>query len=366
MIYLDHNATAPMLPEVRDAMAPWWGRPSNPASTHRAGQRARTAVEQARYEVAALVGGDPRGVVFTSGATEANYAWYAGLARLGVRSVAVSAVEHPSTLAAAQQIARAGGEVHPLGVDADGRIDPAPPPGVQAFSMMAANHETGVIQPLFAALAVARARGLRIHVDAVQAAGRIELSLSAADAVVLSAHKLGGPGGVGALVLQDGEPFPPLLGGGGQERGRRAGTVFTAGVVGFGVACRLARTELASRAEGMADLSHLLRREVTALGGRVVGAELLPNTTCVVFPGIPGESAVQSLDLAGFCVSSGAACASGSLDPSPVLIAMGDPEPAGAVRISLGPSTTRDQIEAFVFALSETLTAIRTAAALEL
>lgn len=350
MIYLDHNATSPLLPEVLEAMRPWFGVPANPSSAHRAGQRAAIAVEEARQHVARLVGGHPAGVVFTSGATEANHTFLRGARP---RVIALSSIEHPSVRAASRA---SGATLVEMPVDATGRVRPTADEAC-VVSLMAANHETGVLQDLEAARALAARLGARLHVDATQAAGRVPLDLQGVDGVVLSSHKLGGPGGVGALVLPDGDPFPPLFGGGSQERGRRAGTVNTAGVVGFGEACRLAHEELSARAVRWSRQSERLRHGLRALGARLVGDEryLLPNTTCVVFPGILGESLVQALDLRGICVSSGAACASGSLEPSPVLQAMADPEPHGGLRVSLGPRSSDEDVEALLTALPEVL-----------
>ncbi len=355
MIYLDHNATSPLLDEVLDAMRPWFGVPANPASAHRAGQAAAVAVEAAREHVAALVGGDPRGVVFTSGATEANHLALRGAWGLRPGAVVVGALEHPCVLAAADVLARQGARVARWPAGRDGVVVPAPlSADVTVVALQAANHETGVIQPIHTAHALAREVGAFFHVDATQAAGRVALDLARVDGVALSAHKLGGPGGVGALVLRDGEPFPPLLSGGAQERGRRAGTVNTAGVVGFGEACRLALTRLDARAVRLTTLSERLRAALITLGAQLVGdpAHLLPNTTTVVFPGQSGEEWVQRLDLHGVCVSSGAACASGSLEASPVLSAMGHPEPAGALRFSLGPQTTEAELDAAIRAVT--------------
>lgn len=361
MIYLDHAATSPLLAEVLEVMRPWLGVPANPASAHRAGQRAAMAVERAREQIAALVGGDPAGVVLTSGATEANHLFLRGVVRLdpGRRRLVVSAIEHPCVHAAA---AETGGPVDVAPVDADGLVHVHEVPAdAAAVSLMAANHETGVIQPVQAALAAARAAGAALHVDATQAAGRIRLDLAEVDAVVLSSHKLGGPAGVGALLLRDGEPFPALLTGGAQERGRRAGTVNVAGVVGFGEACRLARERLEVHGARLTGLSERLRAGLVENGARIVGRrdQLLPGTTCAVFRGLGGEGIVQALDLRGICVSAGAACASGSLEPSPVLTAMGDPEPAGGVRFSLGPGTTEAEIEAVLSAIPTILAGLR-------
>lgn len=363
MIYLDHNATSPLLPEVIEAMRPWLGVPANPASPHRMGQAAAIAVEEARAHVAALLGGRPEGVVFTSGATEANHLFIRG-ARVPDRSRWwVSAIEHPCVLDA---VARRGGEVEDaLAVDRDGRcILPELPADLAGLSLMAANHETGVIQALDEARRKTRAIGALLHVDATQAAGRIPLDLSEVDGAVISGHKLGGPAGTGALLLPDGEPFPALLGGGGQERGRRAGTVNTAGAVGLGEACRLARVELATRSARWELLRDALESGLRSLGGRIVGQDVprVPNTTCVIFAGLRAESLVQALDLHGICASAGAACASGSLEASPVLTAMGDPEPEGGLRLSLGPRSEAGEIQAVLNALGPVLEGARLAA----
>lgn len=358
MIYLDHNATSPLLEPVRAAMEPWWGVPANPASAHHFGQRAAAAVERAREQVAALVGGSPAGVVFTSGSTEANQTWL-----LGARpaTLALAAIEHPCVRTAAARLAAQGTALVALPVTAAGEVvlDELPP--VDAVALMAANHESGVLQPVERALELAAARGFRVLVDATQAAGRVPLRLGGAAGIALSSHKLGGPAGVGALVLPDGRPFPPLLTGGSQERGRRAGTVNVAGVVGFGEACVLARDELAERAVRWSAQRDRVDAAVRGLGARIAGegAERLPNTTCAVFPGLDGELLVQVLDLRGIAVSHGAACASGSLEPSPVLVAMGESDPRGALRISLGPRTTDEEVTALIEALRLVIPAVR-------
>jgi cysteine desulfurase len=366
VIHLDHNATSPLLPEVLDAMRPWLGVPANPASAHRSGQAAAAAVERARAHVAALVGGNPAGVVFTSGATEANHlAIYGLVAKAGRRGWMTSAIEHPCVHDAARRWAEPVATL-PVGPDGRARIV-ALPADLAGLSLMAANHETGVLQPIDEAAAAARAVGAALHVDATQAAGRVPLALGDVDAVALSSHKLGGPAGVGALVLRDGEPFGPLLGGGGHERGRRAGTVNTAGVVGFGEACRIAAAASTARAAAWGARRARLEAALVALGGRIVGAEAprVANTTLVIFAGLRADGLVQALDLAGFATSAGAACASGSLRPSPVLAAMGDAEPTGGLRISLGPSTTDDDLSALFAALPAVLDAAREAASWE-
>ncbi len=363
MIYADHNATAPLRGEVREAMLPWLDRVGNPASVHRAGQTARMAVERAREQVAALIGGNSTGVVFTSGATEANHTALLGAWQLAGRpGVVASPIEHPCVQACLSGLEARGARVERWAVGADGVVLVRPiSPDVGVVSLMAANHETGVIQPIERAWEEARSIGAFLHVDATQAAGRIPLQLSDADAVVLSSHKLGGPGGVGALVLRNGDPFPPLLRGGAQERGRRSGTVNIAGVVGFGEACRVALRELDRESEHVRGLSEQLWAGLRQFGARRIGCpdRRLPNTTTVVFPGLLGESLVQALDIAGVCVSSGAACASGSVEPSPVLVAMGDPEPAGGVRFSLGRTNTAADIDAILSIVPGVLESVR-------
>lgn len=354
MIYLDHNATSPLLDEVRLAMAPWWGRPANPASIHRAGQAAAVAVERARAQVASLVGGDAAGVVFTSGATEANHLAIRGAAsRLAMeRSVAVSAVEHPCVRAAAEA---SGRPVDVIGVTAAGAICVGDiPERAGLVSVMAANHETGIIHDLAGVAERARQIDAFVHVDAVQAAARLDMEGVDADAVVMSAHKMGGPPGVGCVVFRTGDPFPALLTGGAQERGRRAGTVNVAGVVGFGVACEAARRDRDVRRAHSQRLAERLRAGLLCDGARQVGtAARLDAVTCVVFPGVAGEAMVQALDLRGICVSHGAACSSGSLDPSPVLLAMADPDPRGGVRFSTGVTTTETDIDAALAAVAQ-------------
>lgn len=349
MIYLDHAASSPLRPEVLDAMRPWLGAPGNPASVHRAGRLARAALERARDEVAALVGGPPSGVVFTSGATEANHLFLAGIvAKTGRSGLAFAAIEHPCIEAAARA-ARAN--VYTLAVGPDGRVLEQPlPDGLAAVSLMAVNHETGVLQPLAWARAASAAVGAALHVDAAHGAGRVDLDLGDADGVTLSAHKLGGPVGIGALVLRDRGPFPAQFDG-PQERGRRGGTSNVAGAVGFAEAARLARIELRARSRAHRGWTDALAAAAIACGGRVVGGERVASTLCVVFPGIPGEAVVQALDVEGICASSGAACASGAVEASPVLRAMGDPEPAGGVRFSVGWSTTAAEIDAVCAAL---------------
>lgn len=354
MIYLDHASTSPTLPAVLAAMEPWWGVPANAASAHRSGQRAAVAVEDAREAVAALLQRPPAGIVFGSGATEANHHALRIAAAQGYRTAAVAAVEHPCVPAA---VAAAGLQSISLPVDAAGviRVEAAQ---ADVVCCMAVNHETGVRQDLV----LARKHANWLHCDAAQAMGKGEVpGLVDADTVVLSSHKLGGPVGVGALSLTDPESGVALFGGGGQERGLRSGTVNVPGVVGFGAACRLALAEAAERTRRWGTLAERLRSGLRTLGAREVGGEAtrVPTHTCVVFDGIEGETLVQALDLRGFAVSSGSACASGSREPSPVLLAMGEPHARGALRISLGPTTNLDDVQALLAALPEVVTALR-------
>ncbi|MEZ4319121.1 MAG: aminotransferase class V-fold PLP-dependent enzyme [Myxococcota bacterium] len=348
MIHLDHNATSPVLSEVLEAMAPWWGVPANPSSVHGFGRAAARAVSDAAVEVSALVGGRPEGVVFTSGATEANHAWFHAV-RAG--SIAVGSYEHPCVVAAA----RRSGTIVPVPMGSDGVAVLEGVPATDGTSLMAVNHETGVVQPLEA---LRKRSGWR-HVDATAAAGRVPLDLGWAEAVVMSAHKLGGPMGVGALVLRDAEPIPALLEGGGQQRGRRAGTLPTPLIVGFAAAARLAREELEARRARWAGQRARLVRAVEALGGEVQGRDVVPSVLNVVFAGLPAETLVQALDLRGVAVSAGSACASGSVEPSPVLQAMGHPEPDGGLRISLGPRTSDAEVDTFLGAIEPVVTGLR-------
>jgi cysteine desulfurase len=370
--YLDYNATAPLRPEVRDAVAAALSLYGNPSSVHAEGRAARSAIEAAREKVAALTGARVEDVIFTSGGTEANalalaaqpgQAWHCYL----------SAVEHPSVLSGGR-FYRETSTVFP--VDADGvadlrllakQLEKHHLGGWRPFvSLMAANNETGAIQPVAEASKIVHEAGGLLHTDAVQAAGRIKLDMTAlgADMLSLSAHKIGGPKGVGALVLSEGASVEPLLKGGGQERRRRAGTENVAGIVGFGVAAELAMADLANTA-APAELRDELEKgalgiapDAVVLSRRVAR---LPNTACIAVPGIKAETLVIGLDLAGVAVSSGSACSSGKVETSHVLSAMGVPEEMaqGAIRVSLGFATGRADIENFLKAFAELIGRLR-------
>ncbi len=355
--YLDYNATAPVRPAVIEAMARALDSPGNPSSVHGSGRAARRSLEQARAAVAALVGARPDAVLFTSGGTEAN-----NQALASARGPClVSAIEHDSVLKAAPDAER-------LPVDADGRLDlerlaervAATRPAL--VSVMLANNETGVVQPVAEVSRLARRHGALVHTDAVQAAGKLRLDLGAlgVDFLTLSAHKLGGPQGVGALVLGAGalgagiEPAA-LLRGGSQERRWRPGTENLPGIVGFGRAAELALedSDVASRTAALRDRLEAEIRKA-APGARVYGAAALrlPNTSCLAMPGVGNQTQLIALDLAGVHVSTGSACSSGKVGPSHVLAAMGvEPaEAASAIRVSLGWASTDADVDRFVAA----------------
>ena len=350
--YLDYNATAPVRPEVVEAIARALDSPGNASSVHGSGRAARLALERARAAVAALVGARPDAVLFTSGGTEAN-----NQALASVRGPClVSAIEHDSVLQAAPDALR-------LPVDAQGRLDldrlgervAAIRPAL--ISVMLANNETGVLQPVGEVVALARRHGILVHSDAVQAAGKVTLDAGAlgVDFLSLSAHKLGGPQGVGALVLGAGIEPAALLRGGSQERRRRAGTENLPGIVGFGRAAELALedTGFAARTAALRDRLEAGVRAV-APGARIYGAGALrlPTTSCLAMPGVGNETQLIALDLAGIHVSTGSACSSGKVGPSHVLAAMGvaPAEAASAIRVSLGWASTEADVDRFVAA----------------
>lgn len=371
--YLDYNATAPLRPEARAAVAAALEVCGNPSSVHRAGRLARRLVEEARAAVADLAGCGVSEVVFTSGGTEANWQAVLGAARArGAARVLVSAVEHPSVLAAARAT---GLPVAEIAVTPEGVADLASleaqlaaGPGPALVCVMAANNETGVIQPVAEVAALARAHGAHLHVDAVQAAGKMPLAAChAADSMALSAHKLGGPQGVGALILRDPAGFEPLVAG-GQEMRRRAGTENVPGIAGFGAAAECA-ARTAAQGDGTAILRDGIIRRARAVGAALgwpvrlagEGAPRLANTACLAFAGAKAETLVMALDLAGVCVSAGAACSSGKVTQSHVLAAMGwDASLAGsAIRISLGWASTGEDVDRFATALEAALGRMR-------
>jgi cysteine desulfurase len=359
-IYLDWNATTPLRHEAREAMAAAWDLSGNPSSVHAEGRQARRFIEEARATISGAIGALPRNVVFTSGGTEANaLALTPGLRRtsgLPVERLIVSAIEHASVLAGGRFRAEAIGTVR---VTNSGVLDldhlramlAGGPPAL--VSVMLANNETGAVQPVAEAAEIIHSAGGLLHVDAIQAFGKIPFNINIlnADLITLSAHKIGGPKGVGALVLAEGaQGFEPLLRGGGQELGRRAGTENVAGIVGFGAAAKAAMAGLAEDAIRLEGLRSRLEDGLRQTLDVIVFADdvpRLPNTTLFTVPGLKAETAVIGFDLGGIAVSSGSACSSGKVQPSHVLEAMGfGPEIAqGAVRLSLGWSTSEADID---------------------
>jgi cysteine desulfurase len=358
-VYLDWNATTPLRPEVRASMAAAWELAGNPSSVHAEGRQARRLVEDARASIAGAVGALPRNVVFASGGTEANALALTPGLRLAsgaqVERLLVSAIEHASVLSGGRFPA---GAIGSIGVTRSGLLDldhlrallASGPPAL--VSVMLANNETGAVQPVADAGEIAHAAGGLLHVDAIQALGKMPFNINAlgADLVTLSAHKIGGPKGVGALVLADGLlGLEPLLRGGGQELGRRAGTENVAGIAGFGAAVKAAMAALEDDARRLESLRNRLESGLRQTPDVIVFSDevpRLPNTTLFTVPGLKAETAVIGFDLAGIAVSSGSACSSGKVQPSHVLEAMGfGPELAqGAVRLSLGWSTSEADV----------------------
>ena len=357
-IYLDYNATAPIKPAVVEAMTEALHATGNPSSVHGFGRGVRKRIEDAREQIAGLVDCAPAELVFTAGGTEANNQALQGAGR---RVIIVSAIEHPAVLRTAEACAE---ELVVLPVDGDGvlameALDEAlAAHGPEALvSVMLANNETGVIQPIAEISARARGAGALVHCDAVQAPGRIPLSFAAlgVDMMSLAAHKFAGPKGIGALVVRAGPAIAPLIHGGGQERGRRGGTENAAGIVGFGVAAELAQDDLERAAEIAALRDRLearLRETEPAMRVFSEAAERLPNTSCVTMPGVQSETQVMGLDLAGAAVSAGSACSSGKVEPSHVLRALGAPDEISgcAIRVSLGWATTAQEVDRFLSA----------------
>jgi cysteine desulfurase len=352
--YLDYNATAPLRPEARDAMLAALAETGNASSVHGFGRAARARVEAARAELAALIGAEPRQVIFTSGGTEANNLALSGSGRA---RLIVAAVEHDSVLAAAP-----GAALIPVGTD--GVVDLAALERLLAaedrpalVSVGLANNETGVIQPIAEIAALAHGHGALVHCDAVQALGKIAVDWRAlgADYLSLSAHKIGGPQGVGALVKSDAAPLLARQKGGGQERGWRAGTENVPAIAGFGAAAAVAGRAMADYA-GLALLRGTIEARIAASApaARFFGqrSPRVANTACFTMPGVASETQVIALDLAGVAVSAGAACSSGKVKPSHVLRAMGasEAEAGSAIRVSLGWDSREGDIERLIAA----------------
>lgn len=371
-LYLDHNATTPVPPDVVAALTPFFADAfANPSSVHADGSRARCAVEEARRDVAALLGCRPAEVVFTSGGTEANDLALRGALRARTaapRRAITTAIEHASVLAALAAVDDL--QVEHVAVDAAGRVRLddlerllAQPAAVVSVGW--ANNEIGTVQPIAAIAALCRRHGVPLHVDAVQAAGKIALDVAGIDLVSVSGHKLGAPKGIGALVVRAGAAWQSPMVGGGQERGRRGGTENVPGIVGFGAAARRRRARLAEEAARLQRLRDALWLQLQPIGGVVrhgaAGDDALPNTLHVRFAGVRGEALVAALDLAGIAVSAGSACAAGAAEPSHVLLALGLDAACArdGVRYSFGEGNGDDDVAAVAAATADAVGRIR-------
>jgi cysteine desulfurase len=376
-VYLDNNATTPVLPEVLEAMRPYFGEHfGNASSIHHHGQETRAAVERARESVAALLGCRASEVVFTSGGTEAdNLAVFGltsgGLAQSGDHMI-TSTIEHHAVLNSCKHLAAKGCEVTYIPVDGRGLVDPADvkraiQPNTKLITIMLANNETGVVQPVAEIGKIAAEADIYFHTDAVQAAGKIPIDVNkiGCDLLTISGHKIHGPQGAGALYVRKGTQLEPMLHGGSHERSRRAGTENVPGIVGLGKAAELAvmgfeRGDDSRMAAARDDLEReLLEIEATGLNGE--SAPRVPNTANIYFDGIEGEALVIALDLKGLAVSTGAACSSGAIEPSHVLTAMGlRPDRAKAsIRFSLGKQNNAEDIEFALATVAETVSRLR-------
>lgn len=359
-IYLDYAATSPMRREVREAMRPYLdGRFGNPSSIHRWGREARASLEDARDRLASVLGVETSEVVFTRGGTESDNLAILGRSREQAgRSVVCSAIEHKAVLGAAQAGEREGNPLRILACDGTGRIDPAAldemlPGRPSIVSVMWVNNEIGVVQPVRELAERCAEAGVAFHTDAVQALGKVPVRLDEVPVALasVSAHKIGGPKGVGALVVRRGTRLVPLVHGGGQERGLRPGTEDVAGAVGLSLAAELAvaeREESAARIGGMRDrLEAGLRARVPDLVVNGGEAERAPHVTNLSIPGVSNDGLLLTLDLEGIAASSGSACSSGAVTPSHVLLALGLPPEIAApsVRFSLGSGTTDEEID---------------------
>jgi cysteine desulfurase len=366
-VFLDHNSTTALLPEVLEMMLPYMtAQHGNPTSRHMYGRNARDAVELARTQVAEAVGVQASQVVFTASGTEANNFAVRGItANLEPSQLLVSAIEHPCVTRPAMAMRANGWQVYTIPVDVHGQLDLAQlqallkaPTGL--ISTMLANNETGVLQPLPEVSTLARQHKVFVHTDAVQALGKVAVDFNAlgVHAMTLSSHKIGGPLGAGALILDKRVDIQPLLLGGGQEKGLRSGTENVAAIVGFGAACAIATQHLSAYQQHTSVLRNQLESGLHQLKATIFGANSvtrLPNTSFFAFPNVEGETLVTALDKAGFAVASGSACSSDSNEPSHVLLAMGIEEDIarGAVRVSIGMHNTAPQVEAFLLALKQ-------------
>jgi cysteine desulfurase len=372
-VYLDNNATTPVLPEVFEAMRPFYLEQfGNASSIHHYGQHARAAVEKARASVAALVNARPAEIVFTSGGTEADNLGIFGLVQRGDH-VITSTIEHSAVMNSCKRLEQMGCEVTfvPVGASGEiyaGNVEAALRPNTRLISIMMANNETGVIQPVEEIGKIAQEADVFFHTDAVQAAGKVPIDVQkiACDALSISGHKIHAPQGTGALYIKKGTLIQPQIYGGSHERQRRAGTENLPGIVGLGKAAEISKHWLESGGSAeMTAMRDRLQEPVLAamedLGVNGLGAPRVPNTTNLWFDHVEGEALVIALDLKGLAVSSGAACSSGAIEPSHVLLAMGLPHQRAraSIRISLGKQTTQDDIDFAIKVIPETVTRLR-------
>lgn len=373
-VYFDHNATSPLDPRVLEAMLPWLGtRHGNPSSIHREGQEAHGAVEEARRQVADLLGAQPPELVFAASGSEANNAVMAHVARRSSHRghLVSTAMEHPSILESLIRLEEAGMEATRVPPTPLGAVDPAEiaaaiRPDTRLVSVMLANNELGTVQPVAEIAAHCRQIGVPILCDAVQAVGKIPVRVDelGVDYLVLAGHKFHGPFGAAALWIRSGVEFSGLIVGGGQERRRRASTENVPAIVGLGATCRLAGEELADRYRLLSGLRDAFEEGVRRIDGAIVHcveAERLPHTSHVALLGTTGEALMIRLDIEGFAVSTGSACASGALEPSPTLLALGlsHDEALASLRISFGITNTIDQVRQFLPVLAAQVGALR-------
>ena len=370
-IFLDNNGTTLLDPRVLEVMLPYLSNQyGNATSRHSFGRAARQALDQAREQVADACGAHPSQVIFTASGTEADNFAIAGMAGDEQKQIAVSAIEHPAITRPAFSMRAHGHRVGVIGADQFGVVDSyslevALEKPTSLISVMLANNETGVIQNIAHLAELAKSKGALIHTDAVQALGKIPVNFEAlgVNAMTVSSHKINGPQGAGALILDKRVDIKPLLHGGGQERGLRSGTENVAAIVGFGAACALIKNEMQDRAKITQELRDTLETNLKYLGASIFGdkAARLPNTSFFAFNQIEGETLVMALDRKGFAVASGSACSSDSTEPSHVLMSMGvAPDLArGAVRVSFGANNTHEQLNTFLGVIKNEVSRLR-------
>ena len=371
-IYFDNNGTTLLDPRVLESMLPYLSQQyGNATSRHLFGRSARQAIERAREQVAEAAGAHPSQVILTGSGTESNNLAITGIASINQgNAIAVSAIEHPCVTRPAVAMQKRGWHLNTIGVDADGKLDKQALKNslvspTSLVSVMLANNETGVIQDIAEIAEIARKHQAFMHTDAVQALGKIKVNFSDLNvhAMTLSSHKINGPQGAGALILDKRVDIQPLLLGGGQEKGLRSGTENVAAIVGFGTACELINKELLQRTATVRHMRDRLEQGLKQLDAMLFGdrVERLPNTSFFAFPGIEGETLVMALDRKGYAIASGSACSSDSSEPSHVLLAMGIEHDVakGAIRVSLSSSNSIEQVEAFLLVLQGELSRLR-------